>query len=167
MIKMPSRTVVARTCAALCLPILVLAGAAPSANAASAARQAPRHAPGTAVNRVNSVPPPSSSGCVGNLPWNNVKTCIEINGTGLFVNWMQATGCVNNTAFYGHLQLTGPSGFSRNGTSQITSPGNCFPPVLWAPEGNVTSGQYCATTWQRLSGGGYQNDGTACKSVTP
>jgi hypothetical protein len=32
----------------------------------------------------------ASVGCVGNAPWNNIQTCISINGGGLHVNYMAA-----------------------------------------------------------------------------
>lgn len=114
--------------------------------------------------------PDSATGCVGINPWNYVETCIHINGSGSYVNWMQGTGCthaqpVGNPTLNGHEQLTGP-GFSRNGSEGLAGDGGCFPDVTWYPYRNVNPGQYCVTTWERVSSTNWKNDGRACATVS-
>lgn len=63
-------------------------------------RSTQHYASGTLITTVRkgAATPASSSGCVGQAPWNNVQTCIYITGSGLHVDSMIGTSYVRNDA---------------------------------------------------------------------
>jgi hypothetical protein len=105
--------------------------------------------------------PFSAFGCVGNLPWNNVQTCVQLNGSGLHLNWMEGTGYVRNHTIVANEWLHGPS-INYRTPSYILDPGWEIV-AWWSPNRNVRAGIYCATT-ESPAGGSY---GTACETVHP
>jgi hypothetical protein len=111
-----------------------------------------------------SITPLSDSGCVGNLPWNNVQTCISINGGGLHVNYMAADSNVYNYAIVEYVQLIGPSINTETATYVIDA--GDYLDLVWSPNANVKAGSYCAISWELNGSGGYTNDGEACQPVS-
>jgi hypothetical protein len=114
--------------------------------------------------------PASATGCVGTNPWNYVETCIHIDGSFAYVDWMRGTGCTqsqpfSNPTLYGHEELTGP-GHLRNGPDGFAGDGTCFPDVSWTPYAYENPGQYCITTWVKQPNRSYKNYGRACATVS-
>jgi hypothetical protein len=114
--------------------------------------------------------PASATGCVGINPWNYVETCIHIDGSGAYVDWMQGTGCTKaqptgNPTLYGHEELTGP-GHLRNGPNGFAGDGTCLPDVSWTPYASENPGQYCVTTWVKQPNKSFKNYGRACATVS-
>jgi hypothetical protein len=105
--------------------------------------------------------PNTASGCVGNLPWNNVQTCFTIVGSGTYVQDMWVSAYVRNSPVTAALIITGPAGFavSTSGFTLLT-PGDTL--VLYVqPNRNMPTGKYCGRS-ELISGTGA---GTACESV--
>ena len=103
--------------------------------------------------------PQSAFGCVGTLPWNNVQTCLGINGSGRYVQnmWVQAT--VKNSTIVADFSITGPF-FGVHAGPYTVPPGYTF--VLNDNlNRNMLTGKYCGHT-DVLRGTG---SGTACESV--
>ena len=109
------------------------------------------------------VTPDSDSGCVGNNPWNNIQTCISINGSGLHVNTMTATSYVYLYPVVEHVQLSGPSVNYETLDFVIDQGG--YLQLTWNANRNVAAGSYCATSWVVNGSGGYSNQGTDCQPV--
>jgi len=111
----------------------------------------------------STIHPLSDGGCVGNLPWNNVQTCISINGGGLHVNYMAADSNVYNYAIVEYVQLVGPS-INAETLTYVIDAGD-YLDLTWAPNANVEAGKYCAISWE-YNGSGYTNVGEACAPVS-
>jgi hypothetical protein len=109
------------------------------------------------------MPPRSDAGCVGNLEWDNIQTCIFINGQSTYVSSMKAVSYVYHYPVLEHVQLVGPS-VSYNTANYWIDQGQ-YLEVLWTVNGNVAPGAYCATSWV-VNGTGYSNQGTDCQPVT-
>lgn len=110
--------------------------------------------------------PDSAIGCVGNLPQDNIQTCMDIQGSGLYVDYMAATSIVYNYAVVEHVELTGksvPNGHI-NSDDYVVQPGE-YIQVEWAPHHNESAGGYCADSWELSGMGGYYLAGRACESV--
>lgn len=76
-------------------------------------------------------------------------------------------GCAWKTPFYGHIQLSGPSGtgLPANSSTKIWASTShyCAPgsgDQYFSKTVSAVAGQYCSTSW---NGGSY--DGTACETV--
>jgi hypothetical protein len=105
----------------------------------------------------------SDSGCVGDLDWDNIQTCIFINGQSNYVSTMKAISYVYNYQVLEYLQLAGPS-VNYSTPDYLVQPGeNIY--IIWTVNGNVQPGSYCATSWEAV-GSGYTNEGTDCQPVT-
>jgi hypothetical protein len=105
----------------------------------------------------------SSGGC---SVYQYVGTCLEINGSGLHVNWMRAS--TDNKASYAielSTCITAPNGQNLvctpyqnvkagHSTSFANAPGNR----------NYASGSYCAHSWAALTGG-VQSLGSHCLTI--
>lgn len=143
---------------------------APSSHATAASAQAQSGGHFTVVVRDfprgtrTAIPPRSDSGCVGNLEWDNIQTCIFINGQSTYVSTMKAVSYVYNYPVLEHVQLAGPS-VNYNTANYWIDQGQ-YLEVLWSANGNVAPGAYCATSWV-VNGTGYSNQGTDCQPVTP
>lgn len=111
------------------------------------------------------IPPRSDSGCVGNLEWNNIQTCIYITGQSTYVSDMTAKSFVYNYPVLEHVHLSGPS-VDYNTLDYWIDQGQ-FLGVEWTPNRNIIAGSYCATSWEANGSGGYTNQGTACQPVHP
>jgi hypothetical protein len=118
-----------------------------------------RHIPRGAIQ------PRSDSGCVGNLPWNNISTCIAINGQSTYVSTMTGDSEVKNYAVVEHVLLSGPSVY-YNTPDFVVDVGD-YIEVTWAPYRNVYAGSYCATSWVVIGANAYSNQGAACQPVNP
>ena len=67
----------------------------------------------------------------------------------------------------GHEEITGPSipnGHLNSPTLTITIT-NAGPLISWSPNHSVADGNYCAISWQNVSGG-YSENGPACEYVS-
>src|SRR6266705_228699 len=81
-------------------------------------------------------------------------TCAYVNGSGLHINYLRGSvfngGTRDQTNV--HIQLTRPSGATiKNCASATIAPGhtiNC----TWSPNANEPAGNYCANSWQFVSG---------------
>jgi hypothetical protein len=154
--------------------IAAVAAAAPAyASAPSAGHASARTVTtpdGTFTVREETIPaqsggvvPNSDSGCVGNLDWDNIQTCIFINGSGLYVSTMKAISYVYNYPVLEHVQLQGPS--VNYSTLDFWIDSGQYLAVVWSANRNVTAGSYCATSWEANGSGGYTNRGTDCQPV--
>jgi hypothetical protein len=111
----------------------------------------------------NAVIPKSDSGCVGNLDWDNIQTCVFIDGSGLYVSTMKGVSYVYNYPVLEHVQLQGPS--VNYSTLDYWIDQGQYLEVLWTANRDVTAGAYCATSWVANGSGGYDNWGTECQPV--
>jgi hypothetical protein len=108
----------------------------------------------------------SDSACTGAAgdPW---PVCTAINGSGLHVNYM--TGYTTNesggSASNLHIELEGPPGTLKNCATFSLRPGVKSPVCKWSPNANEPAGEYCATLWQLLSSGKYDDVWTTCVPV--
>jgi hypothetical protein len=105
----------------------------------------------------------SDSGCVGDLEWDNIQTCIFINGQSNYVSTMRAVSYVYNYLVLEYVQLSGPSVNYSTPEYPIAPLENLY--VIWTVNGNVQPGSYCATSWEAV-GSGYTNEGRDCQPVT-
>jgi hypothetical protein len=103
--------------------------------------------------------PESASGCVGNLPWNNIQTCFTIIGSGTYVEEMMVSAYVKNSPVKLALQIRGP-GFGDY--SRFVDVGRGHTVALLAElKRHMPAGKYCGETIV-ISGSGA---GTACETV--
>ncbi|HET8844567.1 MAG TPA: hypothetical protein VFN35_24065 [Ktedonobacteraceae bacterium] len=137
---------------------LLLAFTLLSSPAAFAATHTPTTSKLAATN--SGVIPFSASGCVGNLPTNNVQTCFTIIGNGTFVQGMAVSIFVRHSAVTAALQITGPQGFADFTAFVLVGPGHgvTFPVTL---QRNMPVGQYCGASIL-IQGTGA---GKACETV--
>jgi hypothetical protein len=119
----------------------------------------------TAPANSGRVVPNSDGGCVGNLDWDNIQTCVFITGSGLHVDTMKGISYVYNYPVLEHVALKGPS--VNYATLDFWIEEGQYLEVLWSPNSNVTAGDYCATSWEANGSGGYTNRGTECQPVHP
>lgn len=105
--------------------------------------------------------PYSASGCVGNLPWNNVQTCFTIIGGGRYVDEMYVSAYIRNSVTTFALQMKGPNGFADYSAFVTLNPGVTAYLVAQLHR-DMPTGRYCGQSIV-ISGGG---SGTACESVT-
>jgi hypothetical protein len=121
---------------------------------------------GSGIHLVGTVQPDTATGCVGNLPTNNVRTCIAIYGTGTSITELDASAYIRNYAIIGHIQVHGPSlnfNWPSSGTIVMdTGYQYTITPVFYV---TVSPGKYCATTWSPNGSGGYYTWGSACVTV--
>jgi hypothetical protein len=103
--------------------------------------------------------PYSASGCVGNLPWNNVQTCFGIVGSGRYVDGMWVTAYVRNSTIEASLAITGP--YYGVSTGLYTVPPGYGIGLSVDPDRNMLTGKYCGSTDVDVGTG----SGTACESV--
>ena len=103
--------------------------------------------------------PESASGCVGTLPWNNIRTCFGIVGSGRYVQFMWIQDYVRNTAVTALLQIYGPSGNLGNTPFLALRPGETVTLTVSLYR-NMPTGKYCGQTVALGPG-----SGTACESV--
>ncbi|MER7001369.1 hypothetical protein [Streptomyces sp. NPDC000410] len=87
------------------------------------------------------------------------QACLEINGGGLWVNYMIAQGYQEGSQH--HVQLYGPPGHLGNGNTEGSGRWSRFD---WGAYKNVLGGNYCAREWAHI-GGGYQAQVTKCWTV--
>lgn len=131
---------------------------------ASAATVSSTHGP--RAHLVATVQPDTATGCVGNLPTNNVRTCIAIYGTGTSITELDASAYIRNSTIVGHIQVHGPSldfNWPASGTIVMdTGYQYTITPVFNI---TVSPGQYCATVWSPNGSGGYYTWGNACVTV--
>src|ERR1700683_4316227 len=101
-------------------------------------------------------------GCTYGSSNGNVYTCIYVNGSGAYVNYMQATAQVTSSGRVLQECLHNPSG-GRIGCTAYTyvAPGDTLP-YTWAPYNYVTSGDYCAVTWRENNNGSTTQIGAIC-----
>ena len=105
--------------------------------------------------------PYSASGCVGNLPWNNVQTCFTIIGGGRYVNEMYVSAYIRNSVTTLALQMKGPNGFADY-SAFVTLNRGVTAYLVAQLNRDMPTGKYCGQSIV-ISGGG---SGTACESVT-
>ena len=96
----------------------------------------------------------------------SLDTCSYVNGSGLHINYMQGSvfngGSRNQNNV--HIQLTWPSGATiKNCASATVVPGGTIY-CTWSPKANERAGNYCANSWQYVSGS-YNERGHACVDV--
>jgi hypothetical protein len=103
--------------------------------------------------------PESASGCVGTLPWNNIRTCFGIVGSGRYVKYMWVNAYVRNSAVTALVQITGPRGLLGHTPFVHLRPGETLSAVLRLYR-NMPTGKYCGGTVALGPG-----SGTACESV--
>lgn len=115
------------------------------------------------IGKNPTIKPDSDSGCVGDLEWDNIQTCIFITGHSNYVSTMKAISYVYNVVVLEYLQLSGPS-VNYSTPDYLVQPGeNIY--IIWTVNGNVQPGSYCATSWEAV-GSGYINEGQDCQPVT-
>ncbi len=102
--------------------------------------------------------PYSASGCVGNLPWNNVQTCFGIVGSGRYVEEMWVSAYVRHSAVTLALQITGPSVADYSAFVLVGAGHGVIMPVTLKRDVNV--GQYCGQSIVLGPG-----SGKACENV--
>lgn len=130
--------------AAFAVVAAVFALSVPAANAAS-----PSASPAAVVQ------PASAVGCAGD-------DCIHLgdpSGGNVLV-----AGCAWKTTFYGHIQITGPNGLSRNSKTQTWHSTSHYcqnGDQAYSQTVPAVVGQYCTIAWE-ASGTNY---GKACESV--
>lgn len=110
--------------------------------------------------------PDSAFGCVGNDPWDNIQTCLNIIGNGSYVEKMYASSIVYLYAVVEHLELSGPSiphGYI-NTEDYLVQPGE-YIDIPWDPYRDIDPGKYCATSWELNGNGSFTNEGRACETV--
>jgi len=103
--------------------------------------------------------PLSASGCVGTLPWNNIRTCFGIVGSGRYVQYMWVQAYVRNTAVTALVQIYGPRGNLGNTPFIHLRPGETLTGTVSLYR-NMPTGKYCGQTVALGPG-----SGTACESV--
>jgi hypothetical protein len=105
----------------------------------------------------------SGTGCDGN----GLDTCVHVQGTGLYVDYMSAwtVNTTSRTVTGLHIELHGPTGLLKNCPSFTLAAGQTSPICTWTPKGDVRAGNYCATLWQYIAGT-YDNDGTLCANIS-
>jgi hypothetical protein len=103
--------------------------------------------------------PLSASGCVGTLPWNNIRTCFGIVGSGRYVKYMWVQAYVKNTAVTALVQIYGPPGNLGNTPFIYLRPGETLTLTVSLYR-NMPTGKYCGQTVANGPG-----SGTACESV--
>ena len=103
--------------------------------------------------------PLSASGCVGTLPWNNIRTCFGIVGSGRYVDYMWVQAYVRNTAVTALVQIYGPPGNLGNTPFIYLRPGETLTLTVSLYR-NMPTGKYCGQTVALGPG-----SGTACESV--
>lgn len=127
-------------------------------------RSTQHYASGTLITTVRkgAATPASSSGCVGQAPWNNVQTCIYITGSGLHVDSMIGTSYVRNDAvvLVNRLHSNKLGTIKSSGAFVTVRPGEQIE-SKWLPNSNVPADTYCSTSYEPDE----SSDGTACKTV--
>jgi hypothetical protein len=103
--------------------------------------------------------PDTASGCVGTLPWNNIRTCFGIVGSGRYVQFMWVQAYVRNTAVTALVQIYGPPGNLGNTPFIYLRPGETLTLTVSLYR-NMPTGKYCGQTVALGPG-----SGTACESV--
>ena len=103
--------------------------------------------------------PLTASGCVGTLPWNNIRTCFGIVGSGRYVQYMWVQAYVRNTAVTALVQIYGPPGNLGNTPFIYLRPGETLTLTVSLYR-NMPTGKYCGQTVALGPG-----SGTACESV--
>lgn len=96
-----------------------------------------------------------------------LDTCAYVNGSGLKINYLQGSvfNNGNNDATRVHIQLTSPSGKTIKNCSSVTIAAHHTTYCTWSPHRNEPAGNYCATSWQFVSGH-YIERGHACVRVS-
>ena len=93
------------------------------------------------------------------------QVCVNVNGGGLHVNYVQ--GSVHNagtgTQPHVHIEISGPRGLIKNCADTSINPLQTIY-CTWSPNANEPAGNYCATGWQFASGG-YVDIGEGCVGV--
>jgi hypothetical protein len=143
----------------LCVLAMLIAGLIASlvlegSQSASAASSAP------AITQVAKVPNSTGEDCVNNLSWDPPEVCIQIHGTGTYVDWMQAW--VGSGYAVGRFHITGP-GYSFYSSVYNVEGGFS---IRFSFNRYVTAGKWCMTFQNKNSSGAFANKGTACDSVS-
>jgi hypothetical protein len=104
--------------------------------------------------------------CVTGSSDGNTLTCIYVNGSGSFVNYMQASADTVNSGRVLQACLHNPSN-GRIGCTKFTYVAPDSPPLTytWAPHNYVTSGYYCTVTWRQNNDGSTTQIGGSCLLV--
>jgi hypothetical protein len=140
---------------------LTLAVFAVGAPAALADGQAPSSA------EVSVVTPLDATGCTGTFVGDQIENCVVIYGNARDLEEMQGVAFTNFGSAVGHEEISGPSvpGGHLNSTTQTINTSTGSPLIVWAPNGPVADGSYCAIFWQNVNGG-YSENGPACEYVS-
>jgi hypothetical protein len=93
-------------------------------------------------------------------------TCVNVSGSGNYISTMvgTVTNVSNTTQNKVHLELSGPDGLIKNCKQTSVPGGYGHISCTWSPHANEEAGNYCATTWQYVSGVGYVSRGSPCVS---
>jgi hypothetical protein len=107
------------------------------------------------------VKPDSASGCVGNLSFNNVQTCVALVGKGLSLTFFGGSSYVKSSTIVARGVLDGKSIYYHS-KYYILQPGDTLLVwIRWKHPHKVKAGQYCYET-QGLHNHNY---GRACETV--
>lgn len=117
----------------------------------------------TTVVREAAAPNTTPVSCTYGSSSGNVRTCFQIVGSGLYVDYMAASACVVNSGRTLHIEITGPS-FTANSTQEYVAPGNCLYFTVYI-DGDVIAGAYHAITWRYNGGSSYTNIGEVTQHV--
>jgi len=117
----------------------------------------------TTVVRQAAIPDTTPVGCTFGSSSGNVRTCFQIVGSGLFVNYMAASACVFNSGRTLHIEITGPS-FTANSVQEFVPPGICLDFTV-SINADVAPGAYHAITWRYNGGSSYTNIGEVTWNV--
>lgn len=108
------------------------------------------------------------------LVQDTIWPCAQVFGNG--DNIVQMNGWANNTSnvqidnLHIEFVFVDPSGQSYhilNCGEFDLAPQSNSPNCIWAPNGNVATGNWCAQVWQHISGSNYRGLGRSCVGVHP
>ena len=117
-----------------------------------------------AVGPASQVRPLTGESCGTGSSSGNVETCMYVNGSGLFVDYMNASAQVVNATRTIQECIHGPNGTVGCTAFVSRAPGQSLV-FEWVPDGDVTGGDYCANTWRLNSDGSHTEIGSYCVDV--
>jgi hypothetical protein len=108
--------------------------------------------------------PASDSSCTSGI--NSDEVCVFISGSGLHVNSVEGTfmNGADEGSISVHIEISGPSGLIQN-CSEVSLPAQDSVACTWNPNANEPAGSYCATGWEEVSGGKFEDIAESCAPV--
>ncbi len=101
------------------------------------------------------IQPDTATNCVGTSGLDDTELCLNVNGSGLYVNTMDST--FYNRLLYGgitgHLEIMEPDGFALANTPDVNVPLGTFLYLDLTLDEDVPAGNYTAIFWHYIGAG--------------